>query len=94
LREEVDVLDLQILDMLSQRFDHIESIGEYKGRNNLSVFQRDRWQKVTNERIKIGTSKNMSEQFMKDFLDAVHAESLRKQENKIKDQKAASVKAQ
>ncbi|MEL6557835.1 MAG: bifunctional 3-deoxy-7-phosphoheptulonate synthase/chorismate mutase type II [Bacteroidota bacterium] len=93
LREQVDVIDLQLLDLLQQRFEHIESIGEYKAKNNLTVFQRDRWQKVTNDRIKMGLSKNMSEEFMKDFLDAIHAESLRKQEAKIKEQKSSSVKA-
>ena len=93
LREHVDVIDMQVLDLLQQRFDHIESIGEYKGKNNLTVFQRDRWQKVTSERIKLGMSKNMSEEFMKDFLDAIHAESIRKQQAKIKDQKSSSVKA-
>ncbi|MGB3465914.1 MAG: chorismate mutase, partial [Cyclobacteriaceae bacterium] len=87
LREHVDILDTKVLDLLEQRFDHIETIGEYKSKNNLTVFQSDRWQKVTNERIKLGVSKNMSEEFMKDFLDAIHAESLRKQEAKIREHK-------
>lgn len=93
LRDIVDHLDMEILELLEQRFSTIEAIGEYKGRNKLTVFQRDRWEKVTNERIKLGMSKNMSEKFMKDFLNAIHAESLRKQEHKIKEQETTSVKA-
>lgn len=84
LRESVDIIDAQILDLLAQRFEQIEAIGDYKRQNNLTVFQQDRWETVTNNRVEMGKGKNMSESFMRAFLDAIHTESLKKQESRIK----------
>ncbi|MBP5533202.1 MAG: chorismate mutase, partial [Lachnospiraceae bacterium] len=38
LRKEIDVVDAGLLDLLIQRFDITEQIGEYKAKNNQDLF--------------------------------------------------------
>ena len=42
LRKEIDVVDADLLDLLIQRFDITEQIGEYKAKNNQDLFCPER----------------------------------------------------
>jgi len=84
-RQKVDLLDTQIIELLSDRFQVIKQVGEYKKENNLAVFQPDRWHEVTESRIQAGMKKNMTEKFMKNLLFAIHEESVKMQEALLKE---------
>jgi chorismate mutase len=83
LRSSIDFLDSKILDLLGERFNTIDRVGEYKQKHHLAVFQPERWQSVMNSRIEEGLKKNMSESFLKNLLFAIHEESVKRQERKI-----------
>ncbi len=84
-RDNVDLLDSQLLELLAERFEIIKNIGEYKMEHNLAVYQPDRWQNVMESRIKAGMQKNLTEKFMKNLLFAIHEESVKKQEAQLKE---------
>ena len=84
-RHKVDLLDTQIIELLAERFNVIEQIGDYKKERNLAVYQPDRWQDVMQSRINEGMKRNMTEKFMKSLLFAVHEESVKKQEAQLKE---------
>ena len=84
LRQKIDVVDDQLIDLLAERFQIIEEVGEYKREHNLAVFQPNRWHNVTESRVKAGVKKNMTEKFMKSLLFAIHEESVKKQEAQLK----------
>lgn len=84
-RQKVDLLDTQIIELLSDRFQVIKQVGEYKRDHNLAVYQPDRWQVVMESRIKAGTKRNMTEKFMKNLLFAIHEESVKMQEAQLKE---------
>ncbi len=84
-RHKIDLLDSQLLELLAERFDVIQHIGEYKREHNLAVYQPDRWQSVMESRIKAGVNKNLTEKFMKNLLFAIHEESVKKQEAQLKE---------
>ena len=42
LRKEIDVVDAGLLELLKQRFDITEQIGEYKAKNNQELFCPER----------------------------------------------------
>jgi chorismate mutase len=84
-RHKVDLLDTQIIELLSERFGVIDQIGEYKKERNLAVYQPDRWQDVMQSRINEGMKRNMTEKFMKSLLFAIHEESVKKQEAQLKE---------
>ncbi len=84
-RHKVDLLDTQIIELLAERFNVIDQIGEYKKERNLAVYQPDRWQDVMQSRINEGMKRNMTEKFMKNLLFAIHEESVKKQEAQLKE---------
>ncbi|MDH5396995.1 MAG: bifunctional 3-deoxy-7-phosphoheptulonate synthase/chorismate mutase type II [Cyclobacteriaceae bacterium] len=83
LREKVDQMDKQLVEILAERFTYISEIGEYKRLNNLSVFQKDRWKEVTDSRVNMGVEKNLSEDFMRAMMMAIHEESIKQQEDML-----------
>jgi chorismate mutase len=56
LRNAVDHLDDQLLDLLAERFMIIDQIGTHKREHNLTVFQADRWKEVMESRTQKGVS--------------------------------------
>lgn len=42
-RQEIDIIDTEILKLLAQRAEMSKKIGLYKQQNNLPVFQPERW---------------------------------------------------
>lgn len=89
-RQKVDLVDTQMLELLSDRFQVIKQIGDYKKEQNLAVFQPGRWQDVMESRIKNGVQKGLTEKFMKEFLFAIHEESVKIQEAQLKEAKATT----
>lgn len=82
-RQIIDVLDKQLIEILSQRFEAIREVGEYKKEHNLSVFQRDRWDEVINTRITMAKERGVSEEFMRKLLMDIHDESIKLQEESM-----------
>ncbi len=49
LREQIDRIDNEILELLNKRFDYCVGVGEYKQRNNIqSVYDHKREQNIIN----------------------------------------------
>jgi chorismate mutase len=79
LREKIDSLDLQLLELLSQRMDIVKKIGEYKLENNVAIIQLRRWEAMIKSRVEVGQKLGLDEKYVKDLLRLVHKESIRKQ---------------
>ncbi len=89
-RHKVDLLDTQVIELLAERFDIVEQIGEYKREHNLAVYQASRWQDVMQSRVNEGMNRKMTEKFMKNLLFAIHEESVKKQEAQLKEARTTS----
>jgi chorismate mutase len=79
LREQIDAIDQQLLELLSQRMDIVERIGHYKLKNNVAIMQLRRWEEMLTSRIEIGHSLGLDERYVKSLLRLVHKESIQKQ---------------
>jgi len=79
LRNKVDSIDQQMIDLLAQRMKIVEEMGEYKKNNNVAVFQIHRWEDILKSRIDYGKRLGLSEEYIKNLLQLVHKESIRKQ---------------
>lgn len=77
LREKIDQLDQEIVEILAMRRDLIEKIGEYKKENNVTVFQLERWNEILNSRTQWGKSKKLSTEYIHEIYKAIHDESIR-----------------
>ena len=80
MREQLDVIDTQILKLLSQRMKISKDIGHVKRRHNMPIFQPQRWQQVLERQMAAARSMGLDEQFVKDITEKIHGESLRMQE--------------
>jgi len=79
LRENIDYLDEELLDILNRRMQLTQQIGYYKKNRKLSVFQEDRWKNVLSKRLKNGKKKGLDQQFIRRIFEAIHNESITKQ---------------
>ena len=68
-----------MLELLSQRMNIVEEIGKYKSKNEVTILQLRRWEKIISTRIKLGKKLGLTEDFVKKLLQLVHKESIQRQ---------------
>lgn len=79
LRQSIDDLDHELVNILGKRMGLVSEIGEYKKQNNVAILQAARWNDIVQERIGQAMTMGMSEDFMLTVLQAIHKESIRTQ---------------
>ncbi len=79
LRTEIDKLDGELLQILSKRMEIIDAIGEYKSRHRITILQMKRWAGIIRDRLSIGTSLGLDQQFLLQLLHLIHKESIKRQ---------------
>lgn len=84
IREQIDSVDSQMLDLLRQRMDMVRKIGEIKSENNVAVFQLNRWEKIRDTRMQWANKLGLSLDFVKRMLQLVHKESIQQQTDTMK----------
>jgi len=84
LREQIDSIDQQMLELLSQRMGFVEEIGKYKSKNEVTILQLRRWENIVKTRIRLGKKLGLTEDFIKKLLQLVHKESIQKQTEVMK----------
>lgn len=76
LREQIDQLDDEVMQKLSQRMKISEKIGQYKKDNNVTILQVNRWEEIIKTRITLGKAMGLSEEFTNDMMKLIHKESI------------------
>ncbi len=79
LRDSIDGLDHEIVDLVARRMAISRKIGDYKKDNNITILQSNRWDEIIRNRTREGLEKGLSEEFMLQLLNALHTESIRHQ---------------
>ncbi len=79
LREKINMLDSDLVEILSKRMSTITEIGLYKKENNIKILQAERWEEVIKKTIAEGKARGLSEEFILNILSAIHIESINKQ---------------
>jgi chorismate mutase len=82
LRQQINHLDDELMQILSQRMKIAEKIGEYKKNNNITILQTNRWNAILERAFVKGDKLGLSKDFITKYFDAVHMESISHQ-NKI-----------
>ena len=80
LRQQIDEIDEELMSLLGERMRLAKSIGDYKRANNIAILQPERWQTILTEAQTRGAKRDLSPEFVQDFLKAIHQESINKQE--------------
>lgn len=76
LREEIDNIDSQILDLLSVRMKVSKKIGEVKKNARLPIMQPERCAEVIGSRISHGVKLGLNEKFVGSIYGLIHDESV------------------
>jgi chorismate mutase len=82
IRQNIDQLDDELIQILSQRMKAVEILGEYKKDNNITILQTNRWNEIRERLLSNGVKMGLSRDFIIRYFDAVHMESINHQ-NKI-----------
>jgi len=79
LRQQIDVFDDHILDIIEQRMRIAETIGKYKKENNITILQSTRWDEIIKKVMIRGQSKGLSKEVIDAIFKAIHQESINHQ---------------
>lgn len=85
LRQQIDRIDRELLEVLAKRMQVSRDIGRYKKEHRMSVVQAGRYNDVIRTRLNNGVEMGMGAEFLKTVLLAIHDESVRQQIEIIND---------
>ncbi len=79
LRQQINHLDNELMQILGQRMKIAEQIGLYKKENNITILQTNRWNEILERAFQEGDKIGLSKEFITKYFDAVHMESINHQ---------------
>ena len=79
LRNRIDSLDNELLEVLSSRMDIVREIGRYKKEHNVTALQINRWAQLMEDRVKLGQKLNLSKTCTQILFQLIHEDSVRMQ---------------
>ena len=79
LRQQIDELDNELLELLNKRMRVSREIGQYKKEHRMPVLQIGRHDEIMQSRARLAEEMGMSGEFMRNVLSAIHEESVRQQ---------------
>jgi len=79
LRQLMDSLDAEIIDLLAKRMELSERMGSVKKDCNMTAFQPARWREIVETRGERAQSHLLSKEFIVSLYETIHHESIRKQ---------------
>ncbi|MBN2668799.1 MAG: bifunctional 3-deoxy-7-phosphoheptulonate synthase/chorismate mutase type II [Bacteroidales bacterium] len=75
-REQIDSIDQQLMELLSQRMDVVKKIAFYKSEQNITIFQLRRWENIIRTRSEWGKKLKLNAHFIEKILELMHKESI------------------
>jgi chorismate mutase len=79
LRQQIDVFDDHLIDLMEQRMKVSETIGRYKKENNITILQSARWDEIVKRVMVKGKAKGLSPELIDNIFRAIHQESINHQ---------------
>lgn len=79
MRTKTSILDDRIFELLSARMKISEEVGQLKRANNITILQQEHWAKIIANRMNNAEDYNLTQQFIRQMMDAIHQESIRHQ---------------
>ncbi len=79
-RKSIDEIDQEIIQLLGERMKIAEEIGAFKKEKGITIFSLPRWKEILESRQDLGEQSGLTLRFLKTYLEAIHAESIRHQE--------------
>lgn len=78
-RQQINLLDDELMQILAQRMKISDQIGYYKRDHNVTILQQTRWREIIDNAVSRGEKIGLSKEFITRYLEAVHLESINRQ---------------
>ena len=79
LRQHMDSIDAEIIDLLAKRMELSDRIGDVKRACNMTAYQPGRWREIVETRGERARMNQLSKDFIVELYEMIHHESIRKQ---------------
>lgn len=79
LRQLMDSIDAEIIDLLAKRMELSEQMGDVKKACNMTAFQPARWREIVETRAERGQKHLLPKEFIVELYEKIHHESIRVQ---------------
>ena len=79
LRQQIDQIDNDLIELLAKRMRVSREIGQYKKEHSMQIVHTNRYDDILKSRIKLAEELGMSGNFMQSIVEAIHEESVRHQ---------------
>ena len=79
IRKEIDKVDLEILNLLKQRFELTAQIWEIKKQSNIPFLQKSRWEELLAKVVEEASNLWLDEEMIKITWNSIHMSSLKNQ---------------
>jgi chorismate mutase len=77
LRQQMDSMDAEIIDLVARRMELSERIGLVKKMCNMTVYQPIRWREIVETRGDRGAAMGLAREFVTELYEKIHHESVR-----------------
>ena len=91
LRQQIDIFDDYLIDLMEKRMKVAETIGKFKKENNITILQSTRWDELIRKAIIKGESKGLSAEFIDSIFKSIHQESINHQIKVISDEEPSVI---
>ena len=75
-RNNIDLLDIQIIELLNDRKKIVEIIANFKNKNKLTIFQIERWFEILKSRKKSARELDLDTQMIAEIYELIHKYSI------------------
>ena len=75
-RNQIDLLDYQIIELLNDRKQIVETIANFKNQNKLTIFQIERWFEILQSRKLIANNLKLDSQMITEIFELIHKDSI------------------
>jgi len=76
LREELDKIDQNLLELLAARMELVREVKGLKEKYNETAYQKDRWDEILAKLEGESQKLELNSDFVKDIWNRIHAEAL------------------
>lgn len=77
LRQLMDTLDAEIVDLIARRMELSSKIGDVKRQCHMTVYQPARWREIVETRSARGITQGLTAGFVTELYEKIHHESIR-----------------
>lgn len=77
LRQYIDNLDEELLQLLARRMQSVQKVGTYKKERGMPPLDQQRWQSLLEKRRAQAQELHLSEEFVTHLFELIHAYALK-----------------